>query len=121
MRLTREQLQEIERRPGYAIAGQTLASRLPHPLPQCDAGEDPLGTPKAKETGSGRITVRIERRGAKLLDLDNLFGSCKYLCDALRYSGLIPADDPEAIDLIVTQKKVKKGERGTMVEIEPAK
>ena len=118
MRLKSEDFAQILNRPGYAITGQAVAPRLSHAIPQRDAGEDSLGTPKAKETGSGRITVRIERRGAKLLDLDNLYGSTKYLCDALRYAGIIPADDPEAIDLIVTQKKVKKEFRGTMVEIE---
>lgn len=117
MRLTHEDILKVLGKPGYAIAGQTLAPRVRHPKSECDAGQGPLGTPKAKETGSGRITVRIERRGAKLLDKDNLYGSVKYLCDALRYAHLIPADDPEAIDLIVTQKKVKKEERGTMVEI----
>lgn len=36
---------------------------------------------------------------------------------ALRYEGLIPADDPDAIDLIVEQKKVRRGQVGTSVEI----
>lgn len=62
--------------------------------------------------------VRIERRGTKLLDKDNLYGSVKYLCDGLRYENLIPADDPEAIELIVTQKKVKRGETETVVQID---
>jgi len=117
VRLTIEQIEDITRRPGYAVAA--VAPKLPHPLPKPNAGKDPLGKEQDEEAGPGRVTVRIERRGAKLLDVDNLYGSVKYVCDALRYEGIIPADDPSAIDLIVTQKKVGRDQRGTLIEITP--
>lgn len=123
MRLTSEQLASQLQKRGYGIAGyggkaDALASGVSYAIIKPDAGEDPLGADQDEAGGVPRITVRIERRGAKLLDKDNLYGSVKYLCDALRYANLIPADDPEAIDLIVTQKRVKRPERGTLVTIE---
>lgn len=64
--------------------------------------------------------MRIERMGAKLLDADNLAGSCKWLVDALRYRHLIPDDSPERIMLEIAQVKTpKKADRGTLIEITP--
>ena len=116
MRLRSEDVAKILARKGYSDV--TVVARIPDPIPQPDAGEDPLGENEDEAGSSPRITVRIERRGAKLLDKDNLYGSVKYLCDALRYAKIIPDDDPEAIDLIVTQKRVKRPYRGTLVEIQ---
>jgi|SRR6478735_2268556 len=123
MRLkNREALAAILNRPGYSIGetsyGKPVVAGISYPLAERDAGENPLGQNEAQEGGGNRIVVRIERRGAKLLDKDNLYGSVKYLCDALRYAKIIPDDDPEAIDLIVTQKRVKRPYRGTLVEIQ---
>lgn len=116
MRLKPDELAQILGRPGYSDT--SLAPRLPHPVLKPDVGEDALGKGENEKGCRPRLIVRIERRGAKLLDLDNLYGSVKYVCDALRYAHLIPADDPEAIDLIVTQKKVACPERGTLITIE---
>lgn len=55
----------------------------------------------------------------KLCDFDNLAGGSKFLCDGLRYAGLIRDDSPEDIELVVTQRKVKRGEECTIVTIEP--
>lgn len=94
----------------------SLAPRLPHPLPKSDAQLQPLGQDKDEGGGPRRINVCITRCGTKLLDLDNLYGSVKFICDALRYAKLIPDDNPEAINLTVRQRKVKKGETGTLIE-----
>ena len=96
-----------------------LAKRLSNPQPKQDAGVPPLGTHQNEKGGSGRLAVRITRVGTKLLDVDNLYGSVKFVCDALRYAKLIPEDNPNAITLEVRQRKVKKGETGTLIEIEP--
>ncbi len=100
---------------GQIIAA--LAPRLPNPQPKQDAQLLPLGADQDEGGGAGRITVRITRVGTKLLDLDNLYGSVKFLCDALRYAQLIPEDHPDAITLEVRQRKAPKGETGTLVEI----
>ena len=97
--------------PSLAPAG------LLDPIPQPDAQMLPLGSDADEGGGPRRIVVRLERRSTKLLDKDNLYGSVKFLCDGLRYENLIPDDNPEAIELIVTQKKVAKGETETVVQI----
>ena len=53
-------------------------------LPEHNARLSPLGQAEDEGGSSGRIVVRIERRGTKLLDKDNLYGGVKYLCDAIR-------------------------------------
>jgi len=92
-------------------------ARIPNAVPEPASRAEPLAADEAQGAGAGRIVVSIERRGTRLLDKDNLYGSVKYLCDGLRYENLIPSDDPEAIDLIVTQRKVCKAEVGTVVVI----
>lgn len=99
---------------------KTLAPRLRNPEPEQDAKLLPLGADKDEEGGTRRFRVRIERRGAKLLDADNLAGSCKWLVDALRYRGYIPDDSPECITLEIAQVKTpRKENRGTLITIEP--
>ena len=94
-----------------------LAPPLRHPLPKQDAGVQPLGANQDEEGGVRRINVLIIREGMRLLDLDNLYGSVKFLADALRYKNLIPDDNPQAITLEVRQRKVPKKECGTIIEI----
>ena len=96
-------------------ASPALAGLL-DPLPESVVGEKPLDTDAPQKRSSGRAIVHIERRGTRLLDADNLAG-CKFLVDRLRYEGLIENDNPEAIELIVTQKKVARGETETVVQI----
>ena len=96
-----------------------VATKLPHPEPKHHAGEESLDINQDEEGGAGRHTVCITRYGAKLLDADNLGGGVKHTVDALRYEGLIPDDNPASLRLIIRQKKAKKGERGTLIEIFP--
>lgn len=96
-----------------------IPSGLRHPEPEQDAVLSPLGKDKDEEGGAGRFAVSIERRGARLLDADNLAGSVKFVLDALRYQKLIPEDNPAAIELEVTQAVVPKAKRGTYIEITP--
>jgi len=102
------------------LHGKNLAAGIRDPEPKQDAKLQPLGADKDEERSTGRFRVRIERRGAKLLDADNLAGSCKWLVDALRYRGYIPDDSPECITLEITQVKTpRKEDRGTLIEISP--
>ena len=91
---------------------------LPHPKPKQVVRDEPLAAAQGKETSTGRTVVRIVSFRTRLCDTDNLCGGCKYAVDALRYNGLIPNDDPQSIELRVTQIKVKtrKQER-TEIEI----
>jgi hypothetical protein len=121
---TPEQLREILSRPNYTLGHAASYPHHPSPLervsnpePEPDAVLSSLGPNQNEAGGKKRIVVRLERRGTKLLDVDNLYGSAKYAIDGLRAENLIPSDDPEAIDLIVTQKKVKRGETETVIEI----
>lgn len=123
-RFTQQDLDKILEKQSYSIGtaayyqntSPALAG-LPHPLLESDALLLPLGQDKDEGGGPRRIVVRLERRGTKLLDVDNLYGSAKYAIDGLRAEHLIPSDNPEAIELFVTQKKVAKGETETVVQI----
>lgn len=68
---------------------------------------------------SSRVRVIIESFRSKLCDVDNLSGGAKFLIDGLRYHHLISDDSPEHIELVVTQRKVKRAEECTIVRIEP--
>ena len=124
-RLTDENLREIVARPGYRIDHQighaashpAVAAGVSHPKPQHDAGKEPLASDQDEAAGGPRIAVCITRLGTRLLDKDNLYGGAKPICDALRYEKLIPEDDPESIHLIVQQRKVKRAETGTLIQI----
>jgi hypothetical protein len=73
---------------------------------------------ESDEPRSGpRHHVRIISRRVRLLDIDNLYGGCKHLIDALRLSGIIPDDDPESITLEVTEEKIK-GYKNEETEVE---
>ena len=97
-----------------------LAPRLRAALAEHAPANEQVAADRRKETGFIRAHVSIERRSLKLLDKDNLYGSVKFLCDALRYAGLIADDDPESIELTVTQRRVRtRKETGTLVEVAP--
>lgn len=97
-----------------------VAPRLRPAVAQQAAPHEPLAAGQRKGPGEGRAHVSIERRSLKLLDKDNLYGSVKFLCDALRYAGLIADDDPESIELTVTQRRVRhRAETGTEVTVAP--
>ena len=68
---------------------------------------------------SARTIVSIVRASTRSLDQDNLVGSVKSLLDCLRLARLIRDDTTEAIELHVSQVKVKtRKEQGTLVQIE---
>lgn len=94
-----------------------VAPRLPDALPQHHVGPEQVVAETDEGGDAGRITVRITRFGTKLLDADNLAGGTKFLVDALRYQKVIPEDNPQVIRLIVGQRKVKRADIGTLVEI----
>lgn len=94
-----------------------MASRVSAGQPKPDLRE-PLLSHKAEEHPSpASIGVVITRCSTGHLDRDNLYAAVKPLVDALRYSGKIPGDTERDIDLFVFQKKVKRKDTGTLVEI----
>ena len=95
-----------------------MASRLPDALPQRDAICALEHREKTQEKSGYRVIVRLERRGPRLLDRDNLIGGAKGLLDCIRYAGLIRGDTETDIQLEVTQTKVAKKDFGTRIEIE---
>lgn len=105
------------------LAPTPLAGRLRDPIPQQDAGPQPLDPHQAQEGSPAgscrRHRVTITRCGSRLLDVDNLAGGCKPLVDALRYAGYITNDDPASVELVFRQKRAPKDLQGTEVTIEP--
>jgi hypothetical protein len=100
---------------------RVVAPRLPDPKPQPTARPALDEIPQGKAEGSRRAVLRIIRKSCRLLDADNLGGSCKPLIDAIRYAGLIADDDPASVELIFAQERVKRrADEGTLVEIIPA-
>lgn len=51
-----------------------------------------------------------------MLDPDNLCP--KSLIDGLRYAGLIPGDEPDKIELSISQERCAKEEERTEIEID---
>ena len=67
-------------------------------------------------------TLSITRYSTKTLDVDNLAGGCKPLIDQIRYSKLIPDDNPESVEITFNQVKVKtQKEQRTEIRITQAK
>jgi len=81
--------------------------------------------PKAKEAIKDCIAkcnpqyhLTITRYSTRTLDVDNFAGGCKPLIDQIRYAKLIPDDNPESVEIIFKQVKVKTlNEQRTEVEI----
>ena len=105
--------------PTHAPMSSLVAPRLPDPKPEPAPRKESLDSNQAQKAGQGRFEVSIERRGTKTLDADNLAGGAKYLCDALRYEGIINDDDPASLVLHVSQRKTRKEEIGTQITIIP--
>ncbi len=119
MNWTHEQLRQLGYRqnPDGSFSHSSTA-RLPHaksqPAPRA-ALDDP---PKGESPRQDRTTLVITRRSCSLLDADNFAGGCKPLIDQLRYAKLIPDDDPESVEILFRQTKVKtKKEEMTHIEI----
>lgn len=64
-----------------------------------------------------KMRVEIEREGRKLLDPDNM--DVKHIIDALRQIGFLYNDDPEHMELVVTQRR--SNERQTTIKISEVK
>jgi len=94
-----------------------MARRLPNPKPKHDPLPSLASGIPSEARRRIRPLVRIVRCSTSSLDRDNLYGSVKPLVDQLRYSGLIPGDREDQIDLEVQQIKVKKENVGTWIEI----
>lgn len=107
-----------ERNPDLRRDLATLAAWLPFALAQCSVGPEQMGSDKKEKGGPGRLAAIFTRYGTRLLDCDNLAGGFKALVDACRYEKIIPEDDPEAIDLIFRQRKVKRPQIGTEILIQ---
>jgi len=68
-----------------------------------------------------QYTLSITRYSTKTLDVDNLAGGCKPLIDQIRYSKLIPDDNPESVEITFAQVKVRtQAEQRTEIRITQA-
>jgi hypothetical protein len=88
---------------------------LQSPKPESTIQNEPLAEGEGKKEGSFRIIVRIKCFRQLLCDPDNLCP--KSLIDGLRYSGLIPNDRPQDIELIITQEKCPKKDERTEIDL----
>ena len=119
MNWTHEQLRQLgytESSPGVFTHSSTAG--IPHAKPQPAPRPALDDTPKGESPRQGRTTLIITRSACSLLDADNFAGGCKPLIDQLRYAKLIEDDDPETIEILFRQTKVKtKAEEMTHIEI----
>ena len=73
---------------------------------------------QSKEESGRRIIIRIVKCSLRFSDKTNLYAGYKLLEDQLRYCQLIPDDDPETIQIEISQIKVAhRAETGTYLEI----
>ena len=120
MNWTHEQLKILgyHRHPDGNYYPDPPSPRLPNAKPQHDPVKPLVAPPQTQTKGKGRTTLVIERVSTKLQDFDNFVGGTKPLTDQLRYSGLIPDDDPESITAHYKQQKCKhKKDEKTIVQI----
>lgn len=119
MNWTHEQLRQLgytESSPGVFTHSSTAG--IPHAQPQPAPRPALDDTPKGESPRQDRTTLIITRSACSLLDADNFAGGCKPLIDQLRYAKLIEDDDPETIEILFRQTKVKtKKEEMTHIEI----
>ena len=98
------------------------SQKLLDPEPEREPVGQLEGCVRGETESRPRVTVRIERRSTRLLDPDNLYGSCKAVIDCLRSGKFIADDDSESIALSVIQSKVKtRKEHETIVELDYGK
>lgn len=119
MNWTHEQLRQLGYRqnPDGSFSHSATAG-IPHAEPQ-QAPRQTLDHAGPREgPRKARTTLVITRSACSLLDADNYAGGCKPLIDQLRYAKLIADDDPETVEILFRQVKVKtKAEEMTTVEI----
>ncbi len=68
----------------------------------------PLEKGQVQTVYSGRVRICITSFRRRLLDEDNLCE--KYLCDCLRYAGIISGDSPDKAKIEVSQVKISSKE-----------
>lgn len=88
---------------------------LSNPQPKPPVRHEPLAAGKGTPSRPRRTLVRIVSFRSVLLDPDNL--CVKGLVDGLRYCRIIPDDREADIELSVSQKKCRKEEERTEVEV----
>jgi hypothetical protein len=119
MNWTHEQLRQLGYRqnPDGSFS-HTSTAGISHPKPQPAPRPTLVAPAKRESPRQARTTLIITRRSCSLLDADNFAGGCKPLIDQLRYAKLIEDDDPETIEILFRQVKVKtKAEEMTQIEI----
>ena len=119
MNWTHEQLRQLGYRqnPDGSFS-HSATSGIPHPKPQPNPRETLVNSREGKDQSKNRVTLVITRSAVSLLDADNFAGGCKPLIDQLRYAKLIADDDPETVEILFRQVKVKtKAEEGSEVKI----
>jgi hypothetical protein len=96
----------------------SIPSGLPHAKPQPAPRQTLVNPCQGEAPRKNRVTLIITRSACSLLDADNYAGGCKPLIDQLRYAKLIADDDPETVEILFRQVKVKtKAEEMTQVDI----
>ena len=108
----------------YKPPSRRLLDTLVKHAPKCSL----VKVPKAKATSKDctakcnpQYTLGITRFSTKTLDVDNLAGGCKPLIDQIRYSKLIPDDNPESVEITFAQVKVRtQAEQRTEIRITQA-
>lgn len=128
--MTREQFQLMLRRATKSVQelNRKLAIEIPYPhdyqtgselqdtQPEPPVQPKLLGKGQGTAQGAARIVVRITSFRRRLLDPDNLCP--KALVDSLRYSGILPDDRPQDIELSIAQEKVAhRREERTEIEL----
>jgi hypothetical protein len=94
-----------------------MATSLRDSEPEPDGGKALECLAQRIKASTKRTHVRIVRVCSRpIKDEDNLFGSVRYILNALKYSKLILDDSKEAIRLEVTEE-VSSTHRGTRIEI----
>lgn len=75
---------------------------------------------QGKTRDAVKTPTRLEyhRQGKELLDVDNLYASAKVPIDACCHAGVIPDDDPEALDSL--QASQSRGDPHTVLRFVPA-
>jgi hypothetical protein len=97
---------------------QVVVAELPNAVPEHHHANPLAGARKDESGGKKRVTVCFTRRACRVMDTDNAVAGAKFICDQLRYAGLIPGDSPAEIDFQFRQEWVsKKAEQGTLIEI----
>ncbi len=108
-----DELRQILAKPGYSVVASGVSRKQPKPQQR----EKPMGVSIPSQEGAARPFVIITRCSTGSLDRDNLNSANKALIDALCLGGYITGDREADIELICLQRKVKRGETGTLIEI----